>query len=168
MRINNKAEMQAVATIGLTISLLVAIAVGILVYWSFAETGEFAVQTEEFTGLTSTADITKTLRYPPASASDFSGTWSNASSSTNTALTTALYTLSDNTLVLKTNTGTPTGDAENMTSVNITYYTETGVLMENNINPTSQTIFILFPIIAVVLIAGAILIIVTRFGGSNI
>jgi len=152
------------ATLGITIALLIAILVGVMVYFSVAQTGEFPAVTERYTGLTATANVVKTLTYTPNSASDFSGTYYNTSSATWGTLGAGMFTRSGNSLTILTDTGTPKYTCENITKVNVTYYTATGVAVKNNVNPAASTSFTLAPIIGIVLIAGIILGYVTMFG----
>lgn len=155
-------------TIGAIISLLVAVTIGLMIYYNLAGTGEYPSITERYTGLTNTSDITKTLSYTPNSASDFSGTYYNKATTAWATLPSGLFSRSGNSLTLLTNTGTPWGEALNMSKVNVTYYTPTGAVMRDNVNPVASTVFTLAPLVAIVLIAGIVLAIVTRFGKSNV
>ena len=151
-------------TIGGIIALMVAILVAVMIYFSIAQTGEFPLVTERWTGLTNSSNIVKTLTYPPNSASDFSGTWYNDSALSENwgTLNSTLFTRDGRTLTLKTNSGGAGG--MNMTKVNVSYYTATGVAVKNNINPAATTTFTLAPIIGLVMIAAIILGYVSVFG----
>jgi len=145
----------AVPAIIVSIVVLVAIIIGLSVYYEIATVDELSVQTELFTGLVNTSDQTKTLDYPPLSTSEFSGTWYNKSSAAWSAMGAGLFTRTGATLVLKTNTGG--NDGLNMSQVNVTYYTQAGVTMRDSVNPPAGSVFSLAPVIGLVLIAGVIM-----------
>ena len=154
------------------VALLVSILISVMIYFNISNVDELKNSiNQQFTGITNTSDVTETLTYAPAS-SEFAGKWYNSSLGASphwATLTSGLYTLTGKTLVLHTTsaTGTPKGDACNMTEVNVTYNSSAGV-GARGVNSAASGVFSLAPLIAYMVIAGIILAVIMRFGKNEI
>lgn len=145
--------------IGGLVAVLVIIIIGVLIYYSIASTGEMTSVTETFTAGDSLSTITHTLTYRPSSVSEVNLTYYNATTVNGYAVA-ANLSLSGYSLTVNCTNW-------NQTSHAVTYYSNTGVVVRDNVNPQASTIFLLAPIVAIVIIASLILIVVTGFGGNK-
>lgn len=145
--------------------VLIIMVIGIKVYYSTATVGELDVQTERFTGLSNASDVSRTLAYPPLSTAEFSGTWYNSSSAAWSTLAAGLFTRTGASLTLLTNTGG--NDGLNMSSVNVTYYTQAGVTMRDAVNVQAGSVFTLAPVIGLVLLAALIVGVIVTLAGRK-
>ena len=164
MKNNTRAEAPAMSAIISVIVLVISIVIGIMIYFDVSYTGTFAEQNETYSGLSANS-INRTLTYLPNSDSDItivfydtvSNTWNNSAAGT-LPLTKGQHLLSLPSFRI---------NVTDISDVRAEYYTTEGAYVKNTANPTSSTVFTLAPIIAIVMIAGIILGIVTVFGRGN-
>ena len=160
------------------ITLLVAVGIGAFVYFNVTSAGEMGDVSQLFTLTNTTYGVTTnayaTLPYLPADASHFvvkyygnsTGTWNTSVVDAAVPLTIGKYMRNGTTFVF--NGTMPAHHHQNITAVNITYYTEAGAMLTDTIAPTVGTIFSIAPIAAVVLIAAVILGLVMGFGKKEV
>lgn len=164
MKNNTRAEAPAMSAIISVIVLIISITIGIMIYFNVSYTGTFAEQTETYTGISANS-MNQTLTYLPNSNDDvtiefydtISSTW-NTSTAGTVPLTKGEHVLSLPSFRI---------NVTDIDQVRVQYYTTEGAYVKNTANPTSSTVFTLAPIIAIVMIAGIILGIVTVFGRGN-
>lgn len=153
--------------IGLVLTVLIVIIIGLLVYWSIADAGELGQITDSFSA-TNTSNVTSTLTYTPrtSNAADFNVTYLNSSSGVYSTVPTTNWSLSGSTVtfIVLDIYGSDAYYDWNLSAVRYRYYTSTGAVVRDNVNPSANTIFALAPIIGIVLIAVIILGAVMLFG----
>ena len=169
------------AVISGLIALLIAIIIGLMVYFEVTEgIDEFDEVTETFTGYTRYAygggsggqsgsnytGIIIVLANSPNSASDvnitcWNGTGSSTGAEQRVRQTHPTVDLNHKTITIANST------AGNFTQVNITYTSHMAEAEGEDITPMAQTVFVLLPIIALVVVAAIIIGIVVTFGGGR-
>ena len=152
-------EKSFAGNIGALISILVVIIIGVLIYYSITDTGELAQGSQTFTASDSLSTITHTLTYRPASISEINLTYYNGTTIKGYA-TVANLSLAGSSLTVNCTNW-------NQTSHVVTYYSSTGVVVRDNVNPQASTIFTLAPIVAIIVIASLILAVVMGFGSGR-
>lgn len=154
-------------TIGILISILVVIIVGVLIYFSIVGTGELGEVIESFS-CDNTTNITSTLTYEPNSAADFTAEYLNSSSGTYTTIPATNWTRAGKsvTFIILNSTGVSNYDA-NLSAARYTYHSEIGATIRDDVTPASTTIFSLAPLVAIVMIASVILGAVVLFGTNK-
>jgi len=148
-------------TVGILVGFLLAVIIGVLIYFSMTENIDvFNVQTEYFTGYShgdNATEQTVTVRYSPASKEDTNVTcWSEIDGT---------LSYPDFRVVFKDIT-IAAGSASNYTQINVTYTSHAGMTEESDVTPMADTVFGLLPIVALVVVASVILVIVLGFGKS--
>lgn len=148
----------------IAVMVMVTIVIGLKVYYSVATTDELGAISETFTMTNTTYGITTnvstTLQYPPNSASDFVCMYYNNETATwNTSVSgTGIGKFVRSGATFRFNgTRTTAPLHQNITNVNVTYYTQSGVQMRDSVNPQAAGVFNLAPIIGLVLIASVII-----------
>lgn len=170
-------------TLGVVIAILVTIIIGVMIYWNIADSGQMGVVSSIQTASNGSGDVVTsrwfnyTLSYNPASASEVNVTMYNSTvGPVGCALSyvpTANISVATNRIMLSIgvsnndSAGTSYYRQNNFTQHNITYYTDTGVVVRRDINPNSQTIFTLAPLIGIVMIAAVVLSIIVLFGATK-
>lgn len=161
------------------IVVIVTIAIGLMLYWNMAITSDNAPIIQRFT-LTNTTygtttNVNTVLSYPPHSNAEVTvtyylnatATWSTATAQTAVPIYVSHYMLNGTTFHF--NGTVPAHHHQNITQVNITYYTHAGVTMRDAVNPASNSIFLMMPITAIIMVAGLVIAIISRFGrGENL
>jgi hypothetical protein len=150
------------------IVILTMVIVGVMVYFDIAETGQLPQQSQLFAD-TNTSNTTHTLTYAPRSsdAAYFSGMWYNDSSLAWTAIPSTNLTLVGRQvtfIVRVNNTGVANPVYHNLSQINITYYTQVGAVVNDDVTPGAEIVFTLAPVVAIVAIAGLMLFAVGGFG----
>lgn len=153
--------------LGGIIAILIAIIIGVLVYYSIATTGEMGRVTDTFTA-TNATNVTSTLTYTPQSDTEMNVTYYNSSAATWHTVPSTNWTRSGRTMtfIVLNGTGVSTYDA-NLSQVRYRYYTDTGQTVRDNVDPQASVVFTLAPIVAIVMIASVILAVVSGFGGGK-
>lgn len=158
-------------TIGMLVAVLIAIIIGVMVYWNVADTGQTGQVVESF-ACDNSSNLTATIQYDPHTwtLTDFVPEFLNSSSGVYTAIPATNWSRSGRTITFEirgTNGSppiySPFYDA-NTSAARFSYYTDAGVNVRDNINPQASTVFTLAPIIAIVIIASVILGVVMVFG----
>ena len=164
-------ENHYIGAIGAVIVLLVGVIIGLTVYYNVTGTNEFTQVSETFTMTNATYKVTTnvstSLMYCPASTLEFTCKYYNNETSTwnVSAMGTGIGKYLQYGQTFRFNgTRIPAPKHQNITMVNCTYYTSTGVMVRDNVNPSANTVFTLFPLAALVMIAGVILAVVMGFG----
>lgn len=147
--------------------ILITIIVGVMIYYNINSMDELDAQNEIESIAATHAVQTVTLSYPVASRSYCSGTYYNHTDTTWHALTSSLYVVNGDTVTVNASQATGGRDGTNISQVNLTYYSLAGVEM-TSVNGIAGSVWTLAPIIAIVIIAGIILAVVTGFGRKPI
>ena len=161
MKRNNHAATGIVGTVAGLLAILITVLIAVMIYFNIAGVGDLALQVERFTPAANT--YSTSLSYGAAEVSSVTYYDANTSTwNTSSVGTTARgqYTVSGSTFTVTL--------SHNVTSVNVSYYSDTGVVMKDSVNPASVTVFTLAPIIAIVMVAGVVLFIVMGFGRNEI
>lgn len=149
------------ASVGMVIALLIAVIVGLMIYWNVANVSDLKQVTDTF-ACVNTSNLVTSLSYLPHSSNsaDLTATYYNTSAATWKTLGTGIhgYVLSGTTVTVYTTW------LLNISQAKFVYYSNAGVVMRDAVNPTSSTVLTLAPLIAIVLIAGIILAVVVGFG----
>lgn len=148
--------------VGSLVALLLAIIVGVLVYFEMLDSvSSFSEDTVEvFTGYTTASNASAwsvTLQNSPASATVTNVTCANMTAGSESYPT---FSLNHRTISVGA------GGADQFTQVNVTY-TSNIATDESTATDMASTVFGLLPIIALVVVASIILGIVLGFGGSK-
>ena len=147
--------------IGGLVALLICILVGVLIYWSIADSPSFAGTTyEEFTGYGATANASAwsvTIDYLPDSKGDTNVTCYNSTGNSESWPT---FTL------LNRDISVAAGAADEFSQVNVTYESKQEDAV-GDVGGTAGTIFTLLPILAIVVIGGVMIGAVMAFGKSG-
>lgn len=153
MKANGKSLMHdslGVGTVPVSLAgILITIIITAVIFFSLTSTGQFAEITETNTVVVDADNSTVwTLSYPPSGTSEINLTIYNSTGGPDNVTgygTASQFSLSGKVLTINTTT-------YNMTSLAIAYYTQTGVLTRNAVNPMATTVFglwILVPLIVI-------------------
>lgn len=163
--------MDAPSSIGkdltLILVLLVTVIIGVLIYFNISGSSEMGRVTEPFAA-TNTSNVTSTLTYAPLSDAEINVTYYNSSDTTWYNVPSTNWTRTGRTMTFYALNATGVSNYDsNLSQVRYRYYTQTGVIVRDNVDPTSQTVFTLAPILAIIVIAGIILGAVVVFGKAG-
>ena len=175
--LDNKAETGYPQMAMMIVGLLLAIVIGVLIYFEVSDIDEFNEKSEYFTGYTAglsqkvvagdygenSSSTTVNLTNSPKSATYVNVTCYNASAelATDSGLSYPSFTVNHKSVFFAADA------ADVFTQVNVTYTSRAGTAEAADITPMAQTVFTLLPIIALVVIAGIILALVLGFGGKR-
>ena len=160
--------------------VLLAIIIGVMVYYTIANTTALSEQTSGNTSVTHWQNITINLDDYPDSATEVFIVWHNGTQEHDTGgdpwnalpmgtngTSSQNWTLnSDKTIFLKLTDNT-TGAVHGIDAVNITYNSSAAVAKRDNINPMAVTTFGLLPIVVFVMVAAIVMGVVIAFGGGK-
>lgn len=159
MNINNISN-----NLALILIILTTIIIGVLVYYSVADSSEMGRVTESFAA-TNATNVTSTLTYTPQSDTEVNVTYYNSSAATWHNVPSTNWTRTGKTIIFHALNATLVSNYDaNLSQVRYRYYSQTGVIVRDNVNPQASTSFTLAPIITIVVIASIILFAVATFG----
>jgi len=154
-------------TIGLIIALLVTVVIGVLIYYTVANSSEMGRVTESFAA-TNASNVTSVLTYTPLSDTEMNVTYYNSSAATWGNVPSTNWSRVGRTMTFNALNSTLVSNYDaNLSLVRYRYYSQTGVIVRDNVNPQASTSFTLAPIIAIVMIAAALLLTLGIFTGSK-
>lgn len=180
---NAKVKISTGATVGMLISLLLAVIIGAMIYFEVSDIDQFETAIETFTGYTrydesahtgsNYTGVTITVAQTPLNVANINLTAVNNSATEVTDMHNGdiernerqrkggvlIYTWDNyRTFTIGANATT------NFTQINVNYSTGAVVTETDSVTPMAITVFGLLPIIALVVVAGIILFVILNFG----
>lgn len=156
------------------VGLLIAIVIGVLVYYEVSDIDDFNERTETFTGYTAgdaganpagsnNTATTVNLTNSPLGTAQVNVTCYNASHSAaaETGLSYPTFTVNHKSVYMAPEAADP------FTQINVTYTSRAGTAEADDITPMAGTVFELLPLIALVVVAAVILGLIIGFGGGR-
>jgi len=149
------------------VGLLIAIVIGVLVYYEVSGIDDFDERTEVFTGYDGDQGSrdgihTVNLTNSPLGSAQVNITFLNLSGSEQQLCYTELETINHRSVTIPANAA-----SINFTQINVTYTSQAGTAEGDDITPMAGTVFELLPLIALVVVAAVILGIIIGFGGGR-